>query len=419
MLSIFVDEKGKNYKAARKIDYVGAWYFKAAELMQNTAIKTAFVSTNSICQGEQVAALWKPLNDRFHVNINFAWRSFLWDSESNKKAAVYCVIVGFSDNKENGPKVIYDNTDKMMANKINPYLLKGETIFIEARQAPLCAVPTMRIGSQPADDGNLIFTIEEKKELLQKEPQAATFLRPFMMGKDFIDRKPRYCLWLVNANTSMLRNCPHVMKRIEAVQEYRLASKRTATREKANTPMLFCDSKESKTSYIAIPKVSSANRRYIPMEWLPADIIPGDKLFIIEKATLYHFAVLTSNVHMAWIRRVSGRLKMDYSYSRNIVYNNFPWPDPTERQKTRIKQTAQNILNARANYPDTSLADLYNPLLMPADLRKAHQENDKAVMEAYGFNWHTMKEEDCVAALMEMYQTLIEKEKAKQKGEKS
>lgn len=277
----------------------------------------------------------------------------------------------------------------------------------------------MRAGNKPADGGNLILTIEEKKELLQKEPQAATFLRPFMMGKDFIGRKPRYCLWLVNTQTSMLRNCPHVMKRIETVREYRLASKKAATREKAKTPMLFDEHKESKTSYIAIPKVSSANRRYIPMEWLPADIIPGDKLFIIEKATLYHFAVLTSNVHMAWLRRVSGRLGMGYSYSNNIVYNNFPWPTPTESQKTRIEQTAQNILNARANHPDASLADLYDPLLMPADLRKAHQENDKAVMEAYGFNWHTMKEEDCVAALLEMYQTLIEKEKAKQKGEKS
>lgn len=419
MLSIFVDEKGKNYKATGKIDYVGAWYFKAAELMQNTAIKAAFVSTNSICQGEQVAALWKPLYDRFHVNINFAWRSFEWDSESNKKATVYCVIVGFSDNKENGPKVIYDNADKKMANKINPYLENGETIFIEARQAPLCEIPTMRRGNQPTDDGNLILTIEEKKELLQKEPQAATFLRPFMMGKDFIDRKPRYCLWLVNAKPSMLRNCPHVMKRIKAVQEYRLASKKAATRGKAKTPMLFDEHKENKTSYIAIPKVSSANRRYIPMEWLPADIIPGDKLFIVEGATLYHFAVLTSNVHMAWMRRVSGRLKMDYSYSKNIIYNNFPWPTPTESQKARIEQTAKNILNARDNHPDASLADLYNPLLMPADLRKAHQENDKAVMEAYGFNWHTMKEEDCVAALMKMYQTLIEKEKAKQKGEKA
>lgn len=418
ILSIFVDEKGKPYKAAGKIDYVGAWYFKAAELMQNTVIKTAFVSTNSICQGEQVAALWKPLYDRFHVNINFAWRNFEWDSESTKKATVYCVIVGFSDNKENDLKVIYDNTDKIIANKINPYLIPGETVFIESRTKPICNVPTIRNGNRPADGGHLIFTEEEMKDFIVKEPKAAKYFKKYSMGEDYLYNKYRYCLWLANVPISAIRSMPKVMIQLEKVKEMRLSSTFAPTREMAKTPMLMREQLNPDT-YLAIPKVTSNRRKYIPIGYLDKTVIPGDKLFIAEEATLYHFAVLTSNVHMAWMRRVSGRLGMGYSYSKNIVYNNFPWPAPTESQKTRIEQTAQNILNARANHPDASLADLYDPLLMPADLRKAHQENDKAVMEAYGFNWHTMKEEDCVAALLEMYQTLIEKEKAKQKGEKS
>ena len=410
ILSIFVDENGKRYKAAGKVDYVAGWYFKAAKYMQGTHIKAAFVSTNSICQGEQVAAIWKPLYDRFHVCINFAWRSFDWDSESLKKAAVYCVIVGFSDYNDHKLHTIFDGDEKKETDNINPYLVSGDTVFIESRSTPICNVPEMHRGSQATDNGNLILTETEKDELIKAEPMAAQWIRPFMQGKDFIDRKTRYCLWLVNADVGQIRKCPLVMKRIEAVRDYRLKSKKAATRKKADTPMLFDERREYNTNYIVVPKVSSERRKYIPIEYLEKDVIPGDSLRTIKSPTPYYFGVLTSNVHMAWMRTVTGRLELRYSYSNTIVYNNFPWPTPTEAQKARIEKTAQGILDARANHPGDSLADLYDPLLMPADLRKAHIENDKAVMEAYGFNWHTMKEEDCVAELMKMYQKLVDKE---------
>ena len=253
------------------------------------------------------------------------------------------------------------------------------------------------------------MTREERDDLLKKEPQAALLLRPFMMGKDFIHRTPRYCLWLVGADPSLLKRCPEVLMRIEKVREFRLASKKAATRKKAQTPQLFDEIKASGTSYIALPKVSSENRRYIPMDYLPAEVVAGDKLFMIPEASLYHFGVLMSNVHMAWMRAVAGRLKSDYSYSNTVVYNNFPWPSPTKPQQEKIERTAQQILDARAVYPQASLADLYDELTMPPELRKAHQENDKAVMTAYGFDWREMTESDCVASLMRMYQKLTTK----------
>lgn len=407
ILSIYVDEKGKPYKTAGKIDYVAGWYFKASELMQHTKIETAFVSTNSITQGEQVAAVWKPLYERFEVNIQFAYRTFKWNSESNNQAAVHCVIIGFSDFNTSHQKILFSGETKQEVNIINPYLINEDVVFIGARREPICNAPIMQNGGKPAEGGFLILTELERDELLQREPQAKSFIRPYMMGKDFIQRKARFCLWLVNAKVSTLRKCPLVIKRVENVRNFRLASKKAATRKKAETPMLFEEVRECSNSYIAIPKVSSQNRRYVPMEWLEPTIIAGDKLFMIENATLYHLGVLTSNVHMAWVRAIAGRLKSDYSYSNTIVYNNFPWPNSTDKQKERIEKTAQGILDARANHPGDSLADLYDPLLMPADLRKAHIENDKAVMEAYGFNWHTMKEEDCVAELMKMYQALV------------
>ncbi len=411
--AIYVDENGKPYKSAGKIDYVAGWFFKAAQYMKGTHIKTTFVSTNSVCQGEQVAAIWKPLYERFHINIDFAWRSFEWESESIKKAVVYCVIVGFSDYNDHKLHTIFDGDTKKETSNINPYLVSGDTVFIESRRIPICKVPEMVRGSQPTDNGNLILTESEKDELLKSEPKAAAWIRPFMMGKDFIDRKARYCLWLINVDVRQVRKSSQVMKRIEAVRNYRLASKKAATRKKADTPMLFDEKKESSTDYIAVPIVSSSNRKYIPIDWLKQNVIAGNKLFMIRATTKFHFGVLTSNVHMAWMRAVGGRLGIGYSYSNTVVYNNFPWPTPTEAQKARIEKTAQGILDARANHPNDSLADLYDPLLMPADLRKAHVENDRAVMEAYGFNWHTMKEEDCVAELMKMYQKLVDKENAK------
>lgn len=406
ILSIYVDEKGKPYKTAGKIDYVSGWYFKAAKLIDGTNIRAAFVSTNSITQGEQVAAVWKPLYERFNVHIDFAHRTFIWDSEASIKAHVHCVIVGFSTAPNNNAKVIYSADRPQIVSNINFYLVDANNVFIESISKPLCAVPTLLNGGKPTEGGFLILEEQEKDELLKYEPQAVKFIRPYMMGKDFIDRKPRYCLWLVNANPSEINKCKLIKERVAKVRDYRLASTKLATRKKAETPMLFDEVRECKTDYIAIPKVSSENRKYIPMDYLSSSIIPGDKLFMLPDATLYHFGVLTSNVHMAWMRAVCGRLKSDYSYSNTIVYNNFPWCYPTEEQKAKIEQTAQEILDARSLYPDSTLADLYDELTMPVELRRAHQHNDKAVMQAYGFWGKLNSESECVAELMKMYQEL-------------
>ena len=406
ILSIYVDEKGKPYKTAGKIDYVSGWYFKAAQLMQGTGIRTAFVSTNSITQGEQVAGVWKPLYERFGIHIDFAHRTFRWDSEASIKAHVHCVIVGFSVASNQAEKKLYTGERFQIVENINAYLVDAETVFIEGRTKAICDVPVLQNGGKPTEGGFLILSAEEKEQLLKTEPQAAAFIRPYMMGKDFIDRKPRYCLWMVGANPTLIKQCPQVRKRIERVREYRLASPKEATRKKAEMPMLFDEVRECYTDYVAIPKVSSENRRYVPMEYLSHEIIPGDKLFMMQDASLYDFGILTSNVHMAWMRAVCGRLEMRYSYSNTIVYNNFPWPKPTEAQRAKIEQTAQAILDARALYPDSSLADLYDEVTMPPELRKAHQQNDRAVMEAYGFWGKLNTEPACVAALMEMYQKL-------------
>ena len=391
------------------LDYVSCWYKKSADMMTGMAIRTALVSTNSITQGEQVAILWKYLFAH-GVHIDFAYKTFIWDNEANQKAHVHCVIVGFSKAPNTAQKRIFDNGVEKIVENINGYLIDAENVFILRNVKPLCDVPEMYLGGQALDNGNLILTIEEKENLLSKEPQAEKFIRPYMMGKDFIQRKPRYCIWLVNANPAKLKKCPIILKRIEAVREFRLKSKRQSTLKSAETPTLFAEIKESKSKYVALPKVSSENRRYIPIDYLPAEIIPGDKLFVIENAEIYHFGVLASNVHMAWMRAVCGRLKSDYSYSNTVVYNNFPWCNPTPKQKQKIEQTAQAILNARAKYPDCSLADLYDETTMPPELRKAHQLNDFAVMQAYGFD-KKITESECVAELMKLYQQLTEQKK--------
>ncbi|MCQ2275260.1 MAG: N-6 DNA methylase, partial [Bacteroidales bacterium] len=408
ILSIYLDEKGKPYKTAGKIDYVAGWYWKASQLMANAAaqghvIRTALVSTNSITQGEQVAAIWKPLYERFGIHIDFAWRTFRWDSESSLKAHVHCVIVGFSAIKNDKQSVLYLGEEVYKKCEIiNFYLTEGQILFIESKSKPICNVPTLLNGGKPTEGGYLIMTEEEMLSLVQSNPIAQKWIRPYMMGKDFIERKTRFCLWMVEASPAELRQCNRVMERIENVRNYRLASPKAATRQKADTPMLFDEVRECTTNYVAIPKVSSERRRYIPMEYLPKDIIPGDKLFMLQDATLFHFGILTSNVHMAWMRAICGRLKSDYSYSNTIVYNNFPWPTPTDAQRAKIEQTAQAILNARALYPDSSLADLYDEVTMPPELRKAHQQNDRAVMEAYGFG-KDLTENDIVAELLRMY----------------
>lgn len=408
ILSVFVDVDGKPFKTAGKIDYVAGWYYKAAELIQHTNIRVALVSTNSITQGEQVAAIWKPLKEMFGIHIDFAHRTFRWDSEASLKAHVHCVIVGFSFGY-NGEKTLFEGERIIKAKKINGYLIDADDIFIDSRTKPICEVPQMLNGGKPTEGGFLILTEEEKDELLLANPMAKKMIRPYMMGKDFIQRKPRYCLWLVSVSPSDLRQCPKVMERIAKVREYRLASPKVATQKKAATPMLFDEVRECISDYVAIPKVSSENRRYIPMDYLSKEIIPGDKLFMLPAASLYALGVMTSNVHMAWMRATCGRLEMRYSYSNTIVYNNFPWPNPTEEKKAKIEQTAQAILDARALYPDSSLADLYDELTMPVELRRAHQNNDRAVMQAYGFDVKTMTESQCVAELFKLYQVITNK----------
>ena len=414
----------------KNIDYVAGWYYKAARLIQGTGTQAAFVSTNSITQGEQVTAIWRPLMERYGINIYFAHRTFQWDSEASLKAHVHCIVIGFhSENVPDGcdnaaidgttgrndggkaradahPCRIFDGENVIPANNINPYLIDGPTVFIERRETPICDVPPFVRGCQPTDGGNLILTSEERDSLLRQEPQAAPFIRPYMMGKDFILRKPRYCLWLQGADPTLLHQCPNVLRKVRQVRDFRLKSAKATTRAKASTPTLFDEIREPQSQYIAIPKVSSENRRYIPIDYLPQNIIPGDAIRFMQGCTLYHFGILTSNVHMAWMRATCGRLKSDYSYSNTIVYNNFPWPNPTEGQKTKIEQTAQAILDARALYPNASLADLYDELTMPVELRKAHQQNDRAVMAAYGFDAKTMTEDRVTAALFRLYQQL-------------
>lgn len=401
------------YPKAKNIDYVAGWYFTAAKYMQNKKTKAAFVSTNSITQGEQVAAIWKSLIQDYNLQIIFAHRTFRWDSEASIKAHVHCVIVGFicaGQAAGAANKILFDNgTASDNIENISPYLIDAPDVFIEKRTVPLCPAGKMHRGSQPADNGNLILTEDEMLELVKTEPGAKEFIRPYMMGKDFISRKPRYCLWLVNAKPEKIKKCREVLKRIAGVREFRLKSSKASTRQKADTPTLFDEIQQPDTNFVALPQTSSENRRYIPMDFMNPDTIVGNKVYLIENATLYDFGILMSNVHNAWMRAVCGRLEMRYSYSNTIVYNNFPWPTPTEEQKSKIEKTAQAILDARALYPDSSLADLYDELTMPPELRKAHIENDKAVMKAYGFDIKATSEADCVAELMRMYQELVNK----------
>ncbi|WP_303789960.1 DNA methyltransferase [Ruminococcus flavefaciens] len=389
------------------LDYVACWYKKAADLMRGTAIRTALVSTNSITQGEQVAILWKTLFEQ-GVHIDFAHRTFRWDSESNSKAQVHCVIVGFSLINHNSPKKIYDNGAEKIVKNINGYLVEADDVIIESRSKPISDVPLIGMGNQPIDDGNYLFTPEEKDNFILCEPQSEQFFHPWMGAKEFINGSFRYCLWLGECSPRQLRSMPECLKRVEAVRSYRLSSKRKSTLKLADSPTRFQTENMPQTNYIVIPEVSSERRKYIPIGFMTPNTLCSNKLRLMPNASLFHFGILTSNVHMAWMRAVAGRLEMRYDYSINIVYNNFPWCNPTSEQKAKIEKTAQMILDARALYPDSSLADLYDELTMPPELRKAHQANDRAVMEAYGFWGKLNTESECVAELMKMYQRLTE-----------
>ncbi len=403
MLSVLVDEKGKPYKTAGKVDYVAAWYFKAAHMMQeNSSIHAALVSTNSITQGEQVAGIWAPLMKRFCVHIDFAWRTFVWDSEANQKAHVHCVIIGFSVGAPTKQLRIFDKEGERLVSHINGYIIDADNVFIENRGTPLCDVPSMTTGNRPADGGNLIIEAKDYDEFVAAEPNAVHFIKKLMGSEEFINNKKRYCLWLVGVSPAELRKMPKVMERVAACRDDRLASPDIGRQKLADSPSLFRETMNP-SSYIVVPKVSSENRRFVPMGFLDGSTIPTDLVFIAPEATVYHFGVLESVVHMAWMRVVCGRLKSDYRYSKDIVYNNFPWPvNPDVSVISKISATAQAILDARALYPDSSLADLYDDVAMPTELRKAHKANDAAVLEAYGFP-KDASETEIVARLFEMY----------------
>ena len=396
-----------NIKGLGELDYVAAWYYKATKYIVDTHIEVAFVSTNSICQGQQAVTLWKPLFEK-GVRIQFAHRSFIWDSEAKVKAHVHCVIVCFSLH-DRAKKAIFFNDMVKYVKNINSYLMEAPDIFIESRTTPLCDVPKIRFGSMPRDGGGFVLSDEEKNELIKKEPISASWIHPYLGAYEFINNKTRWCLWLVDATPHEIKQSPYVMKRIESVREFRANSVAAGTRKFAETPTLFCQIAQPDSDYIAVPETSSERRKYIPIGFLSKNVIASNLLFLIPNASLYHFGILTSNVHNAWMRTVCGRLKSDYRYAKDIVYNNFPWPSPTAEQKAKIEQTAQEILNARALYPDSSLADLYDELTMPVELRRAHQHNDKAVMQAYGFWGKLNTESECVAELMKMYQNLTKK----------
>lgn len=398
---------GKKINGIGNLDYVTGWYIKTVSLIKNTNVKAAFVSTNSISQGEQVPVFWKEMLE-LGVFINFAYTTFRWDSEASIKAHVHCVIIGFSFTNEKNKK-IYSSDRVQIVENINPYLVNAPAVIISSCSKPICIdAPLIYYGSMPIDDGHLILDKDDVKALLEENCDNKKFIRKYVGGAELIKNKDRWCLWLVNASPKDLQKSTIIKERIKQTANFRKSSNRPQTIALANTPFLFGEIRQPETDMIAIPKVSSENRRYIPLSYVSPEIIVNGSALIIPNATPYHFGVLISNVHMSWMRTVAGRMKSDYQYSGSVVYNNFPWCTPTDEQKTKIEQTAQMILDARAKYPDCSLADLYDETTMPPELRKAHQQNDKAVMQAYGFWGKLNTESECVAELMKMYQKLTE-----------
>lgn len=403
LLSVF----GKDWKNAGDIDYVGCWFKKAYDLMmEKPSVRTAFVATNSINQGTSVSNLWEPLI-KGGASIDFAWQPFLWDSEASDKAHVHCVIVGFGVNAPERvtPKELFlfdKQGSKSVVGHINAYLLDGPDCFVAGRSRPLCDVPMIGMGNQPIDDGQYLFTSEEKEKFLKVEPKASLFFKEFYGAKEFINRSPRYCLWLGDCSPAQLRKLPHCLERVERVRQFRLSSSRASTVKMADAPTRFQTENMPSSDYIVVPKVSSERRRYVPMGIMSPKVFCSDLVFLLPNTTLYHFGVLNSSAHMGWMRAVAGRMKSDYRYSVDIVYNAFVWPEPTKEQRTKIEKTAQAILDARKKYPDSSLADLYDETTMPPELRKAHRENDRAVLKAYGLP-PDATEEAIVAHLMDLY----------------
>lgn len=366
----------------------------------------AFVSTNSVTQGEQVAILWKPLFEQ-GLQIDFAHKSFKWVSEADSVAAVTCVIIGFSKDKSILTKRLYTGDSEKQVKNINGYLNDGPDVFVDSRNKPLCDVPEIGIGNKLIDGGFYLFTETEMQEFIKTEPESAKNFKPWYGAEEFLKNKPRYCLWLGDCSPAELRRMPQCLKRVELVKNYRLSSKSPGTQKIAEKPTRFHVENMPKGNFIVIPEVTSDKRKYIPMGFMDDSVICSNLVKLIPNISLYHFGVLESNVHMAWVRTVCGRLGEGLRYSGKIVYNNFPWPQPTPQQKVKIERTAQHILDVRAKYPDCSLADLYDDLVMPADLREAHRANDRAVMAVYGFSTK-MTESECMTELMKLYQKMAE-----------
>ena len=397
-------------KKFKQLDYVACWYFKASEYIADTNIEVAFVSSNSITQGEQALTIWEPLLNEYKVFINFAHRTFKWDSEANMKAHVHCVIVGFAK-FERKEKIIYDGQILNKSQNINQYLAPADNIFIEKVGNPLQNVQIMTKGAQLIDGGNFIVgNQEEYNKVIQAEPFIKDYIRKYYNARDLLNNGEMiYVLYLEECPPDTIKKSKFIYERVKAVYEYRANNESPSTNILKETPSKYFQAQVPKGKSVVVPVVSSENRRYVPMCFMPEGIVYTNALFFVDNATIYTFGILMSNVHMAWMRTICGRMKSDYRYSNTMVYNTFPWPNPTDEQREKIEKTAQKILDARELYPNSSLADLYDELLMPSELRKAHQENDKAVMEAYGFDWKNMKESDCVAELMKMYQKLVEK----------
>jgi hypothetical protein len=394
-------------KNCGELDYVTCWYRKAAEYMQDAEIECAFVSTNSICQGLQVPILWPELMNRYNIKINFAHQTFKWSNEARGKAAVYCVIIGFALADSNTKKIyqyaaVTSEPTETTVNKINAYLVEGENIFITSLTSPISKVPEMNFGNMPADGGELLFSKEEKDAFIKEEPASKKYIKRFISAYEFLNNGERYCLWLADIEPGELKKMKLVYERVKNVKEIR---KKSARPFLADVPHLFAQITQPKgKNYILIPRVSSENRKYIPMGFFKSNTIAGDTCLIIPNGTLYHFGILTSTMHMAWMRYMCGRLKNDYRYSKDIVYNNFPWPDPTEKQIAEIEKAAREVLDTRTQFPNSSLADLYDPVAMPPDLSKAHQKLDKAVEAAYGRTFDSDSQR--VAYLFELYQKL-------------
>ena len=400
-LLIISNDMGKN------IDYVAGWYVKSVGMIkENRSIHAALVSTNSITQGEQAAVLWTELWKNLpELFIEFAHRTFRWDSEAQIKAHVHCVIIGFSATQRDRKRCLYDGDKGSLVNNINPYLVEGPSVLVTSRKKPISSVPEIVKGSSPVDGGNLIIEAKDYDEFIKREPNAVPYIKRFVGAREFLHNEPRYCLWLVGTSPAELSKLSLVKERVSMTRDFRLASSKEATRKYADFPTRFMEIRQPDSDYIIIPRHSSESRQYIPMGYMGKDVICGDANILIPNASLYHFGVLESTVHMAWMRVVCGRIKSDYRYSNDIVYNNFPWPRSNDAQREKIEKTAQSILDARAACPDSSLADLYDETLMPPELRKAHRANDAAVLEAYGFP-KDATESDIVARLFKMYQEL-------------